>query len=57
MYGEAINEFFGGERGSNFFVERVLPFVAEAGVNFLWGNRVLLGVGFWRGGELWAGGG
>ena len=38
-------------------MERVLPFVAEAGVNFLWGNRVLLGVGFWRGGELWAGGG
>ena len=37
-------------------MERVLPFVAEAGVNFLWGNRVL-GVGFWRGGELWAGGG
>ena len=54
--GKRLMNFLVG-RGSNFFVERVLPFVAEAGVNFLWGNRVLLGVGFWRGGELWAGGG
>ena len=46
-----------GKRLMNFLVGRVLPFVAEAGVNFLWGNRVLLGVGFWRGGELWAGSG
>ena len=56
LYGEAINEFLVG-RGVELFCGKGSTFCGGSGGQFFGGNMVLLGVGFWWGGELWAGGG